>query len=253
MRVSVKEIANVTKISKRSVQRRRKKDDLPCIQAKGLGGTRPLYNIEDLPPSEQRAFANCLTDAFSHNEIKRLIATDLRITNPTIEHPAFAKILEPVLVKSELGHWLSSHSFAQTSPALLPGMVSHRAAVQAGLIKLALAYVAYYGLGKIKGLDQFCEIYNLHEFALQQCVYDRYKKLSRISLLRWEKGDNGGDNTIIGYFPNPTSFEHLLHNTLTQIGIFTTAKNIQYLTDKLVAVHFDVSALKPLTLPINRS
>ncbi|MFT4926232.1 MAG: hypothetical protein ACI8WB_002330 [Phenylobacterium sp.] len=244
MKVSAREIANVTKLTKRSIQRRRKKDGLPCTTTKGLGGTRRLYNIVDLPPSEQRAFANCLTEAFSPDEIKRLIASDRRVSKQK-----FNKVLPSVLVESEPGHWLSSHSFAQTSPALLPGVMQNRPAAQAALLKLALDYAAYCDIGKIKGLDQFSKIYNKHEFGLQPCVYERYKRVSRITLLRWERSANGSDNTMIGYFPDPTSFEHLLHNTLTQIGIFTTAQNIQYLTTKLVAVRFDVSALKPLTKP----
>ena len=91
--------------------------------------------------------------------------------------------------------------------------------MRAGLLSLALAYVAQENMGKVKGFDCFCQLYNGHKFPLQPCVYHTFKRISRITLLRWQKvlDISGATKTLVSNNKTPT-FAQQLQIALTRKG-----------------------------------
>lgn len=245
MKLSISQLANALQLTKRTIQRHSQKEQWPFSLETGLGGARQVYEFEALPLPIQTALVNYVRDTFTPPMILTLLGDRDGFDEPiedlsiTIEQPP--QIKKPVT--QACSDWLPNHPFAQTSPPLSQTFMNDRPAVQAGLLTLALAYAEHEDMGKIKGLDRFCQRYNGHEFVIQPCVYRRYKRISRITLHRWQKASGVKDRAKNSPYGLSESFEFYLHASLSEIGINATPGNIKQLTKHLISTNFVTSAL----------
>lgn len=188
-KLSTSQLSQYLSVTKRTIQRRANREDWQYEQKLGLGGTRRLYEFSGLPVDvRQKIVANVIA---KHEQAGLNYAPD----QP--KQPNHASVCElantPFIVfdKARSGNWLSQHSFAHG----LDVTELDKEYVKVGLLVLAKLYVLSFSVGKIKGFDQFCQLYNQRELALNSAIYPVVNRISRITLLRWEKQQLQQGNT----------------------------------------------------------
>lgn len=227
MRVTTRQIAKVLQCTKRTVQRRTQREGWPYSLESGLGGQRKVYEFDALPPLIQESFINYYCDLFNPSVAVMLPTSDdeddtTKATDDELE------------TRQATENSFSNHPFAQINPPLSAHFTDDKTAMRAGLLSLALAYVAQQNMGKVKGFDCFCQIYNAHKFALQPCVYGAIKRISRITLLRWQKVLDITDTakTFVPIKKTPT-FAQQLQIALTRKGQVVSDDTVKAFIAKL--------------------
>ena len=91
--------------------------------------------------------------------------------------------------------------------------------VKAGLLVMARLYVTRFALGKIKGFDMFCQLYNERKLSINISIYSFVARVSRITLLRWEKQENTSAmaDDVVKDGVQPCFFEHDLQEVAQDI------------------------------------
>jgi putative transposase len=174
MRVTAKQLAGALDCTRRTIQRRAVSQNWPYILATGLGGERRLYDFDGLSPLVKKRF------------IKRLANTlDFSVKDGTTSTDDICVIQDNPPKPANNG--LAEHLFGVDALPLTADFINDENVMKAGVLSLALLYAEQAGLSKIKGLDSFADKYKAEQLPVQQCVYDRIKCVSRVTLLRWEK------------------------------------------------------------------
>lgn len=179
--LSTAQLSTYLQVTKRTIQRRAVRGNWSYMIKKDLGGTRRLYEFATLPTKvKNRVIAEIIA---KHERIGLEYSTDeptQRVLN--IDNNPFI-----VAKKTEDQDWLTQHIFAEQSPHPLDTVEQQKEYIKIGLLQLAYLYVLSFYFRKIKGFDEFCHLYNSRQLALKSAVYQVVGKVSRITLLRWEK------------------------------------------------------------------
>lgn len=163
---------------KRTIQRWALKQQWPCTQTPGLGGQRKVFTFNHLPQK-----IKCTIAVYIKN------TADYSVLEPSVAgcDQQLDKLLKMLLPTAPKKNWLSSHPFYHRNPPLPQQTLADDDSIRSGLLMLAIGYARDSKIGKINSYDQFAKLYNHHELPLQPAVYQARDRLSRISLLRWEK------------------------------------------------------------------
>ena len=178
--LSVTQLAEYLQVTKRSVQRRAKREQWPFKACTGLGGTRRMYTFVSLPNDVKQRV------------ISRMIAKHEQQGfeyNPNTSNKKHTLLDSPFIVatKIDASEWYSQHIFACGGGDALDTAELNKAYLKVGLLVLAQLYVSRFAVGKIKGFDAFCQLYNSRQLTLHKAIYTKVNHFSRITLLRWEK------------------------------------------------------------------
>ena len=178
--LSTAQLSDYLSVTKRTIQRRAIRESWPYEIEIGLGGERRLYAFESLPPSVRQSIVSHIV---SKHEQQGLAF------KPSGESGRLDSVFDMkdtpfiTLEKFDSENWVTQHSFAHhVDVAEL-----NKEYVRQGLLVMAKLYVVHFSIGKIKGFDRFCELYNQQALAIDQGIYQLVRHISRISLLRWEK------------------------------------------------------------------
>lgn len=179
--LSTAQLAGYLLVTKRTIQRRANKERWAHIEQTGLGGQRRVYAFDSLPSTvKTQVVAQIIA---KHEQL----GANYQQGTPNKPHGAgtFDLLSSPFITvdHQSTGDWLSQHSFAHP----LDNTEIDKEYIKVGLLVLARLYVLSFSLGKIRGFDQFCQKYNSHEFAIDNAIYFIIPRVSRITLLRWEK------------------------------------------------------------------
>lgn len=184
--LSTAQLATYLGVTKRTIQRRSNREKWPFIVDKGLGGTRHLYAFETLPASiKNRVIAQIIT---KHRQYGAGYLNH-KSTYDNHTKGASTDVLNSFIVANTTGGdgWLAQHIFAEQFPHPLDASEHEKEYMKIGVLELAYLYVANFTLGKIRGFDEFCKLYNSRQIALKAAIYQVISRVSRITLLRWEK------------------------------------------------------------------
>ena len=180
-KLSTTQLSQYLSVTKRTIQRRAIRERWVYDQQAGLGGMRKMYKFSSLPVDvRQKVVAHIIA---KHEQ------QGLDYVPDQIKQPHAASVFDladtPFIVfdKASPGDWVSQHSFAHE----LDITELDKEYVKVGILVLARLYILSFALGKIKGFDQFCQLYNQRKLALDRAVYSLVSRVSRITLLRWEK------------------------------------------------------------------
>ena len=177
--LGITELAEYLGLTKRTMQRRVVKGNWCCVQRHGLGGYRKVFEFEQLPLSTRQAVVSGI--------ISKHLKLGLDYNNPGSNFPVKSNEKEDVsyLVSDvpQSDDWLAQHKFAHE----LDMQELTKPYVRQGLVVMANLYNDEHEQGKIKGYDNFCLEYNARQLALHKAIYQVIYKISRASLLRWEK------------------------------------------------------------------
>ena len=180
-KLSTAQLSQYLSVTKRTIQRRSNREGWPYEQKTGLGGTRRLYEFSGLPVDvRQKVIAYIIA---KHEQ------QGLDYVPDQPKEPHDASVFElgdtPFIVYDNFrpDNWVSQHSFAHG----LDVTELDKEYVKVGLLVLARLYILSFSLGKIKGFDQFCQLYNDRKLGLNSEIYLVVNRISRITLLRWEK------------------------------------------------------------------
>jgi hypothetical protein len=181
--LSIRQIASYLSVTKRTIQRRAINEEWPFYEQTGLGGIKRVYAFSSLPgPIKIKVVAGMIAGhEKNHPQDKPTI--DLCADDSTASRQSYLNQHSNKSANASQHDWLAQHCFSQTMD---PEQLA-RGFVKAGILSLARLYVAQSKSGKIKGFDQFCLIYNAQEFAIDKAIYQVITRVSRITLLRWEK------------------------------------------------------------------
>ena len=164
-------------VTKRTIQRRAQRENWPYA----THGTKRLYTFANLPAElKQKVISKIIM-------LHERQGTQYKL-NPTKQpHKAGSFVLADnpfiTLDNKASGNWLSQHTFAYS----LDITELDKEYVKTGLLVLARLYLLSFSMSKIKGFDLFCQQYNQREFAINKSIYTVVNRISRITLLRWEK------------------------------------------------------------------
>ena len=213
--LSVTQLAEYLQVTKRSVQRRAKREHWPFKGCTGLGGTRRMYTFASLP------------DDVKQRVISRMIAKheqqgfEYNANTPNKKH---ARLDSPFIVTTKVdgGYWYSQHIFASCEDDgvdKLDAIELNKAYIKVGLLVLAQLYVTSFAVGKIKGFDAFCQLYNTRQLILHKAIYTKVSHISRITLLRWEKQlkESGAEGLLTGCFDDKNALDSDLHNIAQEL------------------------------------
>lgn len=216
--LSVTQLAEYLQVTKRSVQRRAKREQWLYKERTGLGGTRRMYTFVNLPSDiKQRV-------------ISRMIAKHEQQGfeyNPNTSNKKHTLLDSPFIVTTvDAKHWYSQHIFAShesihkgDSADKLDTTELNKAYIKVGLLVLAQLYVTSFAVGKIKGFDAFCQLYNTRQLALHKAIYTKLSHISRITLLRWEKQlkTHGAQAQLMDGFDDKNALDSDLHNIAQEL------------------------------------
>lgn len=177
------QLSQLLGVTKRTVQRRAIKNDWPYEIEKGLGGSKRVYCYTKLPLEDKRHIYQSIF--FRYQQIMALLDEEQDASRAK-PYP-YQLISEIFSVPYDLHteDFISQHLFAHEMDEVL----LTKTFVRLGLLSLAELYVNHNRIRKIAGYDVFCKEYNRHELALHPNVYRVMPKVSRVSLLRWQKGN----------------------------------------------------------------
>lgn len=192
-KLSTSQLSQYLSVTKRTIQRRAMREGWQYEQQIGLGGVRRLYTFSSLPVNIRQKIVAYIIAKHEQQGLNYVAnqAKQLHVASVfDLEDTPFI-----VFNKSSPGDWLTQHSFAHE----LDETELDKEYVKLGLLVLARLYVLNFSLGKIKGFDQFCSLYNQRKLMLNEIIYTIVKRVSRISLLRWEKQQqmNGNMHRIL--------------------------------------------------------
>lgn len=179
--LSTAQLSTYLQVTKRTIQRRSTREGWPHITTKGLGGTRRLYVFATLPISiKNRVVAQIIA---KHERYGLEYSAD----KPTQRVLNIADNTFIVAKTTQNQDWLTQHIFAEQCPHPLDIIEHNKDYIKIGLLELAHLYVLTFSYRKIKGYDKFCQLYNSRQLVLKADIYQVIVKVSRITLLRWEK------------------------------------------------------------------
>ena len=180
-KLSTAQLAEYLAVTKRTIQRRAVRENWPYAEQVGLGGKRKIYAFSSLPADvKQKIIAYIVTK----HEQQGLDYVPMQPSKADVANVAsFAVSPFIVLDKANAENWLSQHCFAYE----LDIAEFDKDYIKVGLLVLARLYLSTFSLGKIKGFDQFCQLYNARKLAINNAIYATVTSISRITLLRWEK------------------------------------------------------------------
>ena len=229
-RLSTTQLAQYLGVTKRTIQRRCVREDWPYIEQKGLGGVRKMYDFAGLPATvRQQVVVHIVA---KHEKLGANYVPPAKVKPRKLSVYDLADSPFIVFDKTKTGDWLSQHSFAhELDDTGFDNAELDKEYIKAGLLELARLYIFTFSLSKIKGFDQFCQSYNAHQFALNNTVYEIVSKVSRITLLRWEKQQqlNGRE-------------QHLLSIGADDSIIY--ARDLREIAKEILLVSPDVSAAR---------
>lgn len=179
--LSTAQLATYLKVTKRTIQRRAIRESWPYIIQASLGGKRRMYEFASLSADVKlrvmgQIIAKHEQQGANYSPAEPVEQSAILPNNPFIA---------PVQHNGQ--GWLSQHIFAEQFPHPLDVVELNKEYIKTGLLVLVQLYIMSFGLGKIKSFDEFCHLYNNRELALKQEVFGVVNKVSRITLLRWEK------------------------------------------------------------------
>lgn len=180
-KLSTSQLSQYLAVTKRTIQRRAIREGWVYEEQVGLGGVRKMYHFPSLPVDvRQKVVAHIIA---KHEQ------QGLNYVPEQPKKPHSASVFDlndtPFIVfdKASPGDWLSQHSFAHP----LDVIELDKEYVKVGILVMARLYLLSFSLGKIKGFDQFCQLYNQRKLAIDPAIYAIVANVSRITLLRWEK------------------------------------------------------------------
>ena len=222
-KLSTSQLATYMKVTKRTIQRRSIRENWPFEEQEGLGGIRKMYIFSGLPISVRQVVTSRIITKHKQQGL------NYEANKPKEPHMASALNLSDspfiVLNQAEQGDWISQHSFAHE----LDITECDKEYIRVGIMVLVRLYILSFSLGKIKGLDEFCRLYNERKLALNETVYNFVGRVSRITLLRWEKQQH----------LNGTTHDILISNSADRI-LFDY--DIQQIAKEILVISPDTSA-----------
>jgi hypothetical protein len=211
--LSTRQLADFLSVTKRTVQRRSNKEDWSFDEQKGLGGTKKVYAFGQLPEMvkikvlagiiAQRERKGASLFSFAPNNMEALVDDHLTEVAEDIDWQA-----QDALSMDDFGKQ------ALRGP-LGKDMVRRR------ILFMAREYVTHSGYGKIKGFDCFCQHYNNHTLDIASVMYDVVTRVSRITLLRWEKNGLPGSNRRVRVGLPDEVFDALLRAVTVRVMMAT--------------------------------
>lgn len=191
--LSTLQLADYLFVTKRTIQRRANKEKWPFVEQKGLGGVKRVYVFAGLPEKVKiKVVAGIVAGHERRQEGDEAIRVfaDVVENQPMVRLPLYDDALgENALDENiidtydEADSWLAQHCFSRQ----LEAAELTKDFVRLGILSLARLYVTQSELGKIRGFDHFCQLYNNQELKINKAVFCVVKRVSRITLLRWEK------------------------------------------------------------------
>ena len=198
--LDTRQLADYLSVTKRTIQRRALKEHWPYEEERGLGGVRRLYPFAELPEGVKfKVIASVIT---SYELEKKLLPEDF--THPEGE-PGQSTENGEVFEVSDTQHderyeelatekgWMSRHVLCRP----MERAELNKSFVKLGILSLAKLYVSELGLPKIRGYDEFSKRFNEMSLPVEECVYSVIGRISRITLLRWEKAGLPKDERFI--------------------------------------------------------
>lgn len=180
--LSVAQLSTMLAVTKRTVQRRVVCENWPFEVQTGLGGQKRMFELSNLPLDVRHKVSAYIMR--KHEQMGR----DYESSGKLQESDVFIDfVLEQNQFisrdKAKPNDWISMHCFAHE----LEIQALDKDYVKMGLIVLARLYVKCFALQKIKGFDMFCQLYNQRKLSININIYSLVPRVSRITLLRWEK------------------------------------------------------------------
>ncbi len=207
--LSTRQLASYLSVTKRTIQRKAIREQWPFYEQTGLGGTKRVYAFATLPENVKMTVMASIIAGYELDNTHR-------ITQPG---DAKAQTDGP-------NSWLRQHCFSQKMDAT----ELTRDFIKLGILSLARLYVTHANLGKIKGFDQFCQLYNSHTLDIDREVFDIVNRVSRITLLRWEKNGLPNNDRRRSLMPDDELFDpdlKVMAEEVIQMAPTVTAKRLR--------------------------
>lgn len=179
--LSTAQLATYLQVTKRTIQRRAIRESWSYITQTSLGGKRRMYEFASLSADVKLRVVGQIITKHEQQGANYSLAEPVEQSTILPNNPFI------VAAQHNGQGWLSQHIFAAQFPNPLDVVELNKEYIKTGLLVLARLYIMSFGFGKIKGFDAFCKFYNNRELALKQEVFGVVNKVSRITLLRWEK------------------------------------------------------------------
>lgn len=212
--LSIAQLSTMLAVTKRTVQRRAVCENWPCQQQKGLGGQRKVFVFASLPVDVCRTVSAYIISKHEqmgqeYKPLEKPKQSDVFVSFE-LEQNRFIS-----LDKAKQSDWVSMHCFAHE----LEKLALDKDYVKAGLLVMVRLYVTRFGLGKIKGFDMFCQLYNERRLSIKTSIYSFVARVSRITLLRWEKQESliAIADDVVKDGVQPCFFEHDLQEVAQDI------------------------------------
>jgi putative transposase len=178
-KLTTAQLANYLVVTKRTIQRKAIRERWKFQEEIGLGGTKRVYPFATLPQRiKNKVIANIIAN---HDQQGQSVLH--RDTEKGKDSPDLYELDSAQALYDDPGKWLSQHCFSLKND----NNELNKDFVKLGLLTLARLFVSNSELGKIKGFDVFCDQYNDRTLEIDIGVFFVIKRLSRITLLRWEK------------------------------------------------------------------
>ena len=207
--LTIRQLAQYLGVTKRTVQRRAIKEEWAYQETVGLGGVKRLYTFASLPEAikskviaaiisghEQRVAHQIPGESVTHDLSAFVGAQEVDIPGGDSKPDGHDTVTDLVKLNKS---WYANHSFSGT----LDKSELNKEFVMLGLLALARMYVKHSKLGKIKGFDVFCEQFNQRSLHINPAVFTVVSKVSRITLLRWEKKEQELVSDLDSNLPKP--------------------------------------------------
>jgi hypothetical protein len=180
-KLTTRQLSQYLAVTKRTIQRRAIKEHWPFDEQAGLGGTKRLYTFATLPEKVKTTVIAAIIA--SHEQLGHETQTE-HFELDGRPQVATQAVAQDVSGETEAtSDWLAQHSFSQK---IDPNHLN-KDYVKLTLLTLARSFVSETSEGKIKSFDLFCQQYNDQTLPIDKAIYSVIKRISRISLLRWEK------------------------------------------------------------------
>jgi hypothetical protein len=157
------EFAAYLKVTKRTVQRKAVRECWRYTEQQGLGGTCRLYSFATLPGDIKTKIIAAIiggqeTRPSQDSAFTGVVTSSVPVTNIVLSPPLNPKFIDKTCIKL-------------------------------GVLLMVRQHIVDKRQGKIKGIDDFCQLYNTRQLDIDNAVYDVVKSIRRITILRWEKAE----------------------------------------------------------------
>lgn len=173
-------LAKYLAVTTRSVQRRAVRERWPYDEKQGVGGRQRCYRFLTLPVAVQsKVIASIVAE---HDKLGQL-SIDGETNAVELRWDKEKPLTFAANCQDRPLEWLNQHCILCRE-----GKVElNEYYIKLGILSLALNYGEKLGVGKIKGLDGFCRQYNDAVLGIDEMAYSMVPRVSRITLLRWQK------------------------------------------------------------------